>query len=289
MADSNSPLRYPGGKAVLSEFLAATISENGIADCTYMEPYAGGAGAALNLLLEKKVARILLNDADRAVWSFWHAALHHTDSLIEKIESTAVTVAEWRRQRALYLEAPRRIVDLGFAAFFLNRCNRSGIMTNGGIIGGIDQTGKWKIDARYNKPELIRRIRAIAALRDQIQVSNLDAIEFLRMFIPKRNRLNYLVYLDPPYFVKGSRLYLNYYEERDHAALATYLRRLRGLKWLVTYDNVPRIRELYEWPGNQITDFNLHYSAAVSREGSEILIASNEVVVPTDKLQRQTA
>ncbi len=285
MANSNSPLRYPGGKAVLSDFLASTIEANQLKDCTYVEPYAGGAGAAVNLLLEGKVEQIILNDYDRSVWSFWYAILNHTDAFVERIKSTRVTVAEWKRQREIYRAQPRSEIELGFAAFFLNRCNRSGIMTNGGVIGGLDQSGKWKIDARYNKDELIRRIEAIASLRDKIKVCNLDAIEFLQLEILKKsNRSKFFVYLDPPYFEKGSRLYLNFYDRKNHAKLAGFLHRIRRVHWLVTYDNTPTIRDLYAW--RPITDFGLHYSAAESKNGREILITSPGLRVPVEELAR---
>lgn len=273
---------------MLFDFLDATIEANGIEGCTYVEPYAGGAGAAINLLLSGKVSRIILNDADRCVWSFWRAILNQTDEFVELIRNTEVTVEEWKRQRTIYLAKPRRNVELGFAAFFLNRCNRSGIMTNGGIIGGLNQTGEWKIDARYNRDALIARIERIAELRDQIEVHQQDAIQFLRQHVltaPDRSR--YFVYLDPPYYVKGSRLYLNYYTHKDHLELAKFLRRIKHLNWLVTYDSTSEIREMYDW--RRIWNFKLHYSAAESKAGSEIMIPSEELRLPISLLQKRTA
>ncbi len=285
---TNSPLRYPGGKAILTDFLAATIETNKIKDCTYVEPYAGGAGAAVNLLLSGKVTHIVLNDADRSVWSFWHSVLNHTEAFVELIKKTPVSVKEWQRQRAIYHARPRRIVELGFAAFYLNRCNRSGIMPTGGVIGGLDQTGKWKIDARYNPTELIRRIERLAALREKIRVYHLDAIEFLRTYLlPEKDRSSYFVYLDPPYYVKGSRLYLNYYTPKEHLELARFLRRIQHINWLVTYDSTPEIREMYGW--RRIWNFKLHYSAAESKAGSEIMIPSEELRLPISLLLQRTA
>jgi DNA adenine methylase len=288
MPEANSPLRYPGGKAVLSDFLAAAIDENEISDCVYAEPFAGGAGAAINLLLAGKVDRVLLNDADRCLWSFWQAILNQTEAFIALVKKTPVTVAEWRRQRAIYTQRPRRILELGFAAFFLNRCNRSGILTNGGVIGGLDQMGKWKIDARYNRDELIRRIERIAAHQEKIKAFNLDAIDFLRTHVlHSPDRARYLVYLDPPYFVKGSQLYLNYYEPKDHAVLARFLARLRGIRWITTYDDTPEIRKLYSW--RPIIDFNLRYSAHSPKSGNEIMFASSRLRLPVAELQRDIA
>lgn len=286
MRETTSPLRYPGGKAVLSDFLGETIALNRINDCTYVEAYAGGAGAALNLLFNGTVARVILNDADRCVWSFWRAILNQAEEFIEKIRATPVTVDEWRRQRAIYVERPRAILELGFAAFFLNRCNRSGIITNGGVIGGLHQTGEWKIDARYNKEELVNRIRRIAAMREKIEVHNLDAIEFLRATVLRRaDRSRFFVYLDPPYYVKGSRLYLNYYKHDDHVKLARFLRRVTNVHWLVSYDNAEEIRKMYDWRA-AITEFQLHYSAASSKDGSEIVIANESLRLPINLLRR---
>jgi DNA adenine methylase len=270
MSIPNSPLRYPGGKAILSDFLAGVIAAAGIKNCIYVEPYAGGAGAAINLLLAGKVERIILNDADRSVWAFWKAILEHTDEFLKLIDTTPVTVKEWLRQKKIY-ETPRGhpVLKLGFAAFFLNRCNRSGILTNGGVIGGLDQKGEWKIGARYNPIGLKQRIQRIAAYRKKITVKNLDAIQFLRReVISQTDRSNFFVYLDPPYFVKGSRLYLNYYEPDDHAKLARFLRGIRRVKWIATYDNTEEIRVLYSWC--RIVDFHLRYSAHTSRQGNEI-------------------
>ena len=288
MSDANSPLRYPGGKAVLSDFLAASIEATQPTDCIYAEPYAGGAGAAINLLLAGKVERIMLNDADRSISSFWRAVLNQTDAFIDLVKRTPVNVEEWQRQRTIYVDRPRRILELGFATFFLNRCNRSGILPNGGVIGGIGQTGKWKIDARYNCTELIRRIERIAAHREKIEIFNLDAIDFLRsQILAASDRSRFFVYLDPPYYVNGSRLYLNHYQPDDHALLAQFLRRIRNVRWLLTYDDTPEIRKLYSW--RPITDFCLRYSANSSKDGSEIMVASRRLKLPIENLRLKAA
>lgn len=191
-----------------------------------------------------------------------------------------MTASEWQRQREIYRSRTRSTLKLGFSAFFLNRCNRSGILTNGGVIGGLDQSGKWKIGARYYHDELIGRIERIAALRERITICQLDAIGFLRANVLRRaSRSRFFVYLDPPYYVKGSRLYLNYYEHRDHEKLALFLKRVRNVKWLLTYDDAPEIRALYRWR-QCVTDFSLRYSAAQSRRGSEIIIASDGLHLP---------
>jgi DNA adenine methylase len=213
MTIANSPLRYPGGKQVLARIVAHLVRINGSSGGTYVEPYAGGAGVALALLFAEHVNRVMINDADLRIFAFWKSILLQTDKFVALLQKTPATVDEWARQRNIY-QHPQRYssLRLGFATFFLNRCNRSGIIANGGPIGGQDQAGKWKIDARLNRMELERRIRRVAMFRDRISISNADAIDFLDgEMLALKNRGKPFVYLDPPYYAKGQELYLNHY------------------------------------------------------------------------------
>lgn len=276
----NSPLRYPGGKAKLASLVEAIFRANNLLDGVYAEPYAGGAGIALALLFEEYAARIYLNDIDPAVYAFWHAVLHDTDALCRLVRDTPATPREWERQKRIYTRAatePR--LALGFAAFFLNRTNRSGIIDSARMIGGRDQNGRWKLDARYNQPGLADRIARIARYRDRIHLSNLDASEFL---IQTATRLpaKSLVYLDPPYYVKGQRrLYASYYQEEDHIKIAELLPAL-PFHWLVSYDNAPAIRRLYR-DYRRVT-YRLRYTAAERHQGTEVMFFSPNLVVPRE-------
>ena len=278
----HSPLRYPGGKAVLSGFLADVIAANDLQDGVYVEPYAGGAGAALALLFGEHVQRIVLNDADPCVFAFWNAVLSRKDDFIRRLNETPVTLDEWRTQREVYRSQHRHSrIKVAFASFYLNRCNRSGIMVNGGPIGGVEQTGKWKLDARYNKDELVRRIEKIHLYRGRLEIHNLDALAFLHDVVGRTDALDgTLVYLDPPYYVKGSELYLNHYQPEDHAQVARFIKGQTGYRWLMTYDNVPEIRKLYA--DRNTVDFDLRYSAHTSKLGSELLIFSRNLIMPDD-------
>ncbi len=280
MQIANSPLRYPGGKAVLSDFLADVLAVNGLQDGTYVEPYAGGSGAALNLLFAEHVQRIILNDADPCIFAFWNSILNLKDNFINRIQKTPVTIEEWKRQREIYKNHTNHSqIKVAFATFYLNRCNRSGIIVNGGPVGGFEQTGKWKLDARYNKDELIRRIEKIYLYRDRIDVYNMDAIEFLKHVVCQFAALdNMLVYLDPPYYVKGCQLYLNYYRHEDHAQLSEFIKQQSLFHWIMTYDDAPEINELYK--DCSFIPFNLRYSAYRSRTGYELLIHPRDLIVP---------
>lgn len=277
---ANSPLRYPGGKATLSEFLSNVLVANGLEGGIYVEPYAGGAGAALNLLLSEYVEFIYINDADKCIYSFWKVVFNKTDELIKRICETHVSMDEWRRQRSIYLNyKDYGDVDIAFATFFLNRSNRSGILMKGGPIGGIEQVGKWKIDARFNKSELIRRINKISTFRDRVKIYNQDAIKFLKRYVVGSElEKSALVYLDPPYYVKGKQLYLNHYNHGDHEVLAKFLKSQESLKWIMTYDNTEPISCLYS--DVIIKAFTLNYSANVVKMGSELMIYPHYLSIP---------
>lgn len=280
MAVSFSPLRYPGGKQILARVLGHLIRLNGREGGVYVEPYAGGAGAALSLLYGEHVRSVVINDADSRIYAFWDAVLNRTDRLVKMIHDTPLTVEEWKKQRSVYLKPERHSrLRVGYAAFYLNRCNRSGIIGNGGLIGGHNQTGKWKIDARFNREDLARRVERVARYRERIKLFNLDATELLREELPKPSMADQaFVYLDPPYYAKGSQLYLNHYTPADHAALAAYLSSTT-FAWVMSYDNEPAIRELYT--DFRLVSFNLDYSAREWKIGKELLIIPPHLRFPT--------
>lgn len=279
MVGAYSPLRYPGGKARLSRFLIEVMRANGLSQPHYVEPYAGGAGAALRLLFEEFVDSITINDADPRIRCFWEAATRYPDRFLARIEKIPVTIAEWRKQREVYEQRDlRKVFKLGFATFFLNRTARSGIVHNGGPIGGFDQTGNYKIDARFNRPELARRICRIAAYSDRIEISEDDGLALLRRLNRRPTAPDTLVYIDPPYYSQGNKLYYNRLTHGDHAALAAYLSSERRFRWLMTYDDVTDVRALYA--GLPRIQFSLSYSAYGRRNGNELLIHPPDLRVP---------
>lgn len=269
-----SPLRYPGGKSSLFSFFGSLIERNGLQQVQYVEPYAGGAGAALALLILGKVDSIVINDLDRAVFALWKAITEDTDRFIQRIRETPITIREWYRQREVYRQIDTDLYDLGFAAFFLNRTNRSGII-EGGVIGGINQTGKWPIGARLNKEVLIQKIEIIAKHKQHIVVLNEDGLEVIRRYA---NVPTVLFYVDPPYYIKGSLLYLNSYNHNDHARLAELLNSLTDTRWILSYDNVPQVRALYSARAKQY-EFSLYHHAHASKQGYEIMVLSDNLEI----------
>lgn len=275
-----SPLRYPGGKGSLSAYLADLLELNCLTGCEYFEPYAGGAGAALNLLCQGAVGRIHINDADPRVSALWWTILEENDRFIERINTVPLNIDEWRKQQAICASGRADdVFTLGFSAFYMNRCNRSGVLKGAGPIGGYQQSGKWRLDVRFNRDELSARVRVLGTLRERISVTCLDAIDFLRQRLPYgRGRAKAFVYADPPYVIKGKKLYLNAYGSDDHAELAYYLAKQRVLPWLVSYDDAPLIHNIYA--GQQIEHLPIRYSLQNKRAAQELLIAPHYLYLP---------
>lgn len=267
-----SPLRYPGGKSALYSRLRKTIRDMGLAGCTYVEPYAGGVGAGLSLLVTGQVERVVINDLDRAIHAFWTTVQSEPRWLIERIQRVRLDVSEWRRQREIYVAADSsEVLQLGFATFYLNRTNRSGVL-NGGPIGGLEQTGNYKIDARFNRDGLAERIRILSLYAENIVPTSRDGIEIISEYAPKDG---VFIYADPPYFEKAGSLYLNAFSATDHEDLARVLNAVSDRPWVLTYDNVPRVAVLYA--ERRRRQFELHYSAHRVGKATEIAILSESV------------
>lgn len=279
MTRSLSPLRYPGGKAGLAPFLTDVLDLNGLRGVDYFEPYAGGAGAALGLLADGVVSHIFINDADWRIYAFWKTVLDNSEWFVEKIIASRLDLDEWRIHRDVCLNpAGHDVRDVGFSAFYMNRCNHSGVL-NGGPIGGYEQKGEWRINVRFTKPSLVERVLEISKVRDCISVSNDDAVDFLKLKLPKGNgRKRAFVYLDPPYVIKGQRLYLNSYEPGDHGEIARYMSAQRILPWVMSYDDAILVRDLYK--RQQIGFLPINYSLQEKRSAEELIIAPHHLRLP---------
>lgn len=280
MSRSASPLRYPGGKACLYELTIEFLTSNDLNQRHYVEPYSGGCGLALSLLFGGHVTQVHLNDLDRSIWAFWKSVLDHNAELTDLIASANITIEEWENQRSVqFRKADAEIVELGFSTFFLNRTNRSGIIHSGGVIGGKAQAGEWKLDCRFNRDDLIKRIRRIEKYRNRISIYNEDAEIFMGR-IGKSIPQTSVMYIDPPYFEKGSQLYKNSYRKPDHERIASRVSNLSS-PWFMTYDNVPEIRELYA--AHSSVELDIGYSVQTKRRGSEVLIISDGLKLPAEE------
>jgi DNA adenine methylase len=279
-SDPTSPLRYPGGKSLLSTYVSGVLEENLLAGCTFYEPYAGGASVSLDLLRMGFVDKAVLIERDPLVYAFWYSVFNQTDALCAAIEACPVTLETWHTlQPTRAVDDPTKstftLLQLGLAGLFFNRTNFSGII-GAGPIGGQGQTSDYKINCRFNKTALVRQIRAASALAPRVSVRFGDALTFLRKNAAKISAGFSFVYIDPPYYTQGRKLYRHHYTDADHAALATYIT-AQGYPWLVSYDDHPRIRELYA--SKQMQPIYLDYKVKSSRTAQELVI-SNLVIPP---------
>lgn len=277
-----SPLRYPGGKAPFAPFVAKVMKANGVTGGHYLEPYAGGAGVALDLLFHGHANHIHINDADPAVYAFWISVTQHFDELLNLLESTPITIEEWFKWRSILREETEAsLVEKGFATLFMNRTNRSGIL-KAGVIGGKNQAGDYKLDARFKKEVVAARILEIAKRANNISVYCEDSLQLLSRcneLLPEKS----LIYLDPPYYVKGKGLYRNYYQHDDHMAIA---KTIQGGEfkwpWVVSYDNTEEICAMYQL--SRSLSYGLNYTAQRRYVGNEVMFFSRNLVIPDEAI-----
>lgn len=272
-----SPLRYPGGKNKLAKFIALICEKNEISG-HYIEPYAGGASVALFLLFNGYVSEITINDIDRSIYAFWHSILNNPEKFCDLIKKTEINIDNWKKCREIQKNKEKAtMLELGFSTFFLNRTNISGII-NAGVIGGLEQKGKYKIDCRFNKKDLINRIKKISKYKNNIHLFNLDAIKLIEKIQKESKNKQTIFYFDPPYYLKGKSLYMNHYNHDDHKEVGKMIKRIKNSKWIVSYDNVPEIKEIYRSCENK--KYFFFHTARKAKKGSEILFFSKNLVIP---------
>lgn len=275
-----SPLRYPGGKNKLSAFIAKICIDNKI-NGQYVEPYSGGASVALFLLLEGFVTKITINDKDRSIYAFWYSVLNNTKSLCNLIEQTEFTISEWRKQKEVQTRKSNAdLLELGFSTFYLNRTNRSGII-NAGVIGGVRQNGNYLMNCRFNKSELLERIKMIAERKKDIRLYKKDAMKLVDKIESEAIDNNIIFYFDPPYYQKANTLYMNHYQIDNHKTVSDKIKSIKSIKWIVSYDNVPQIKSLYAECDKK--EYSFKHSAYNPRDGQEILFLSSKLQQPIIK------
>ena len=276
MQTTYSPLRYPGGKTKLypciQPIIARNLSNN--AKRFYIEPFAGGAGLALKLLNHGDVDELVLNDFDSNIYLFWKACLENADDLCYRIITCNLNIDEWERQHYIYTNPEHYSdLDIAFSTFYLNRCNISGII-RGGPIGGRAQSGRYKLDARFNRDSLVKKIHDINANASRIHFFNYDALDFFSLVLPRYSPESTFLNIDPPYVKKGPALYKNSLTEADHALLSDHIHQLKH-KWIVTYDDCELVRQLYSDYSKSI--ITLNYSTGHTKRGTELLIYGHSI------------
>lgn len=273
---NNTPLRYPGGKSKIYNRIVSILEKNfDHTNITYVELFAGGAGVALKLLYHKKVKIIHLNDADYSIYILWKMILEKNKELKEKIQNAVFTIEEWNKQKNIFEQFKKNKIvndlDLAYSVLYLNRCNYSGIIT-GGVMGGLQQNGTYKMNARFNQKKLCNQLSWIYQQRKNIKITNEDA----KVILQQLHNRNMFVYLDPPYVLNGKRLYFKYFQEIDHILLQQAVSKL-NCKWIMTYDNVDVIKQLYS--DFYQSDLDIQYTMNTKKKITEIMIYSNNTIV----------
>jgi DNA adenine methylase len=272
-----SPFRYPGGKAWLTESLASELQRIAPLGGTYLEPYAGGAGAAIRLLRSGAAVDVYLNDADPRVFAAWYSLLRENDRFQERLAIITPSIEEWWKCKRI-VDDPSLAADtfeLGFATFFLNRTNRSGILQGAAPIGGYHQKGDWTLDVRFYRETMLARIKWLGEHASHIFISQQDGLSFLKSMAATVDPGSSLFFVDPPYVTAGSRLYMNGMTTEDHRALAQFLCQGVIPNWIVTYDDDPLVREIYR--NADIERKSVRYTLQKKRTEHEVIIKPKHI------------
>lgn len=280
---ATSPFRYPGGKDKLTSFLAIFLMHNKLKGARFIEPFCGGAGASLSLLLGGYVKEIHLNDKNYALFCFWEQLLNNTDNLLDMVYQNVPCIEDWHKQKEIYQASisshdKYSKLEFGFSVFYLNRANRSGVLS-AGPIGGLDQSGKYKIDCRYTVSTLIKKLEKIASMRDSIFVYNEHCIDFLKKFDDRTHFDNDFVYLDPPYVKEGRNIYSKNFcfSDAQHRELKDYIAGYSN-RWLISYDDHPLVHDLYSKHGTRAVEIS--YVMNQAKVGKELMIADSRLRMP---------
>jgi DNA adenine methylase len=277
-----SPLRYPGGKRRLAPYIVETLRLNGLRPHLYIEPFAGGASVAIQLLHENMVEQIALGEKDPMVAGFWKAVFTDHERLIAELRRLEPTLENWT-----YYRRTRPRTPLGWAVkcLFLNRTSFSGILSpTAGPIGGHQQTSEYTIGCRFPIKRLEQRITQIAAYANRVAFIHegdwQEVVGRTRQLGYTHDQIFY--YLDPPFYEKAERLYRYYFYEPDHQMLHHQLSELDA-NYILSYDAAEPIVARYSSNGNGPRHVDLLYSATARGELIEAreLIISNLPHLPT--------
>jgi len=264
-----SPLRYPGGKRRLAGYIAATIRLNGLRPKLFVEPFAGGASVALQLLNDGLVESIALGEKDPLLAGFWKTVFTDHEWLIEKLRDTEPTLTNWDRFKNGQHRTDRQ---RALACIFLNRTSFSGIIApSAGPLGGRTQQSAYPIGCRYTVELITRRITQAAQLAERVLfVNHGDWRHTVWRVKARRYQPNeVLYYFDPPFYYKANDLYRFFFDAANHRKLHDALGAL-GQPWLLSYDAAKPIIEMYRQNGIGPKRVELLYSAANSGELTEM-------------------
>lgn len=275
-----SPLRYPGGKATIAQHLGDVyLAQDGHMPIEiWIEPFAGGAGAALDLLTRDVVDEAWLIDAHPALAAFWGTVIDDGERLAAVVAATVPTMQLWEQSREVLEAGDVGTFDLAYAAFVINRCSRSGIVApRSGPMGGRHQTGRYTIASRFNGPPLADRILHVHSLRSRLRVHHGDGIGYIEQLNDSGIVDEVVLFVDPPYIREGNRLYANGLDPAAHQRLSAALHATEA-RWLLTYDNHCDVQDVL-YPDHRVVPFNIRNTANRARLATELAVLSNNLQV----------
>lgn len=271
-----SPLRYPGGKAFLCEYVEEFLRVNSLAPEVFVEPFAGGGSIGLHLLGKGLVKKIGLSDKDPLVAGFWRTVFHDGPWLRDKVRKAKVTLTEWEKQHEA---KPKSHRDNAWKCLFLNRTSFSGILSRrAGPLGGKAQKSAYGVDCRFYRETVVQRLTELWDARGHVaRVGQADWRETVAWAVKQSNgRQAALVYLDPPFFHKAVRLYNHVFDAADHEEVVKKLAQLK-MPWLLSYDDCPEVVKLFKRYGLKYRRTAVRYTSSAQHSGDvkKELVASN--------------
>ena len=278
MKPSVTPLRYPGGKTWLLDYVKAFARFHKLSSTTIVEPYGGSASISVGLIRSQLVTDATVCERDPLIVAFWNVAIHRNEELIEYLSSLEINMETWyglRRYLDLEKTNLQNELEAAGAFLFFNRTNYSGII-KGGPLGGKKQLSKYKLNCRFNKGRIADKIRSLKALEDKLKIIQIDGLEYMKNHA-LQSPDNVFFYVDPPYYGAGKDLYRFYFTDFDHQQLSAFLTGTE-IPWLLSYDDAEFIRNLYQKKSNLpvYTD----YQSGHLRRGVKELLISNYVIPP---------
>jgi DNA adenine methylase len=288
----NSLIRYPGGKSKLCQQIIDKLSSYITPNTIYYEPFFGGGGIGLKLLKNPPlksplgmryifyptISSIWINDKDIGISCLWTSVIKYAEKLKRKIIDFKPSVFDFYAFKRELLRLDRKpileddIVDIGFKKLAIHQISYSGLGTkSGGPLGGINQQSKYLIDCRWSPKYLCKKIDNFHTLFSNINIEQQYCTNEDFGVLLNNANTNCLVYLDPPYYVKGNELYQCGFNENDHVRLSNMLR-IANYKWLLSYDDCPEIRKLYWWANTE--SLSVNYTINTSNNKNELLITN---------------
>jgi len=243
-----SPLRYPGSKRKLFNYLERISGHNNLSPQMLVEPFVGGGSVFLNFLSRHEKSKAIIADKDELVYSFWKILFAEPSYLINFIRKVRVNLKTFDRYR--YISSHPKEFNrkkLAEACLFLNRTSFSGILNNSaGPLGGREQKSIYKIDCRFGRENLIKKIKSISAFKNRVVVLPYNWEETLK-YVAEKDKYKdarLLYYFDPPFYKKADQLYRYHFDEASHKNLRDKLMKLKQ-PWILSYDRAQEIRNLY--------------------------------------------